>query len=256
MGLHIEISGDADPREWQGVKALAMVMLGEISAGALMAATVDHIDPFRPDPPLPPVAVAAVPAPPTATPEPPTPPSPSETLLAQTAAAATPVVPTSTGVDLDVNGLPHDLRIHSAERTKNKDLSWRIKRGTDKALIATVEADLRQAMAAGAAAAAPPPPAITDAAAAFGATPLLAAEPPAPPPVVPVAAEPTPEPPAASPVGMVEFARVMRVVVAKQAAGTLTTEATTTIAQSLGLASIRDLAHRPDLVPAFEALLP
>lgn len=40
--------------------------------------------------------------------------------------------------NLDVNGLPWDKRIHSANKTKNEDGSWRNKRGVDKAYLAQV----------------------------------------------------------------------------------------------------------------------
>jgi hypothetical protein len=40
MGLHIEITGELSPGEWKGVKALAMIALGEISLDALTVASV------------------------------------------------------------------------------------------------------------------------------------------------------------------------------------------------------------------------
>jgi hypothetical protein len=172
--------------------------------------------------------------------------------LAATASAVT-LTPPPHGVEVDVNGMPWDARIHSAERTKNKDNTWRNKRGTDKSLIAAVEAELKQAMSA------PPAGAVLDPSAAFGGVPVPPATvvPPTPSPAVPVAeATPVPPPPVEPSAAMNEFARVMRVVVAKQAAGTLTTELTTQIAQQVGVASVRDLVHRPDLIPAFEAMLP
>lgn len=52
------------------------------------------------------------------------------------------------GVELDADGLPHDLRIHGAKRLKTaKEQTWKKIRGVDPALVATVEAELRQAMA-------------------------------------------------------------------------------------------------------------
>ena len=72
------------------------------------------------------------------------------------------------GVDLDAKGLPWDNRIHAGTKRKNADGSWTAKRGVDPALVAAVEAELRQVM--GAAPAAP-----------------LASAVPAPPPTAPIA---------------------------------------------------------------------
>lgn len=72
------------------------------------------------------------------------------------------------GVDLDAKGLPWDNRIHAGTKRKNADGSWTAKRGVDPALVATVEAELRQVM--GAAPAAPLAPSV-----------------PAPPPTAPIA---------------------------------------------------------------------
>lgn len=90
---------------------------------------------------------------------------------AQTAFAPTaPAAPTThaVGVDLDKHGLPWDNRIHAGTKRKNVDGSWTVKRGVDPALVAQVEAELRQVM--GAAPAAPLAPAV-----------------PAPPPTAPIA---------------------------------------------------------------------
>lgn len=90
---------------------------------------------------------------------------------AQTAFAPTaPAAPTTHagGVELDKHGLPWDNRIHAGTKRKNADGSWTAKRGVDPALVAAVEAELRQVM--GAAPAAPLAPAV-----------------PAPPPTAPIA---------------------------------------------------------------------
>lgn len=73
----------------------------------------------------------------------------------------------SADVELDVNGLPWDARIHAGTKAKNADGSWRYMRGVDKEnLVPEVEAELKQALAANQAAgeaepqqpSAPPPP--------------------------------------------------------------------------------------------------
>lgn len=72
------------------------------------------------------------------------------------------------GVDLDAKGMPWDNRIHAESKGKIADGTWRKKRNLDPALVAQVEAELRQVM--GAAPAAPLAPAV-----------------PAPPPTAPIA---------------------------------------------------------------------
>jgi len=104
-----------------------------------------------------PIAPAAIPAailP--ATPTVPAPPAPT-TVNAVPIAAPLPGSPVG-GVDLDKHGLPWDNRIHAGTKRKNADGSWTAKRGVDPALVATVEAELRQVM--GAAPAAPLAPAV------------------------------------------------------------------------------------------------
>lgn len=54
----------------------------------------------------------------------------------------------SAGVELDKHGLPWDGRIHAGTKRKNADGSWTAKRGVDPALVAQVEAELRQVMGA------------------------------------------------------------------------------------------------------------
>jgi len=50
--------------------------------------------------------------------------------------------------DTDKNGFPWHPDIHSSSKEKNQDGSWRYKRGADKSVIQTVEAQLRGALAA------------------------------------------------------------------------------------------------------------
>ena len=252
MSLHIEISGDASPREWRALQALAAAMLGETSRAAIVAEAVAKTPPAgsvektvveiigkdadRPDTsgtvPEVPAAVVGVPVPPV--PE----------------VSNVPPPPTAS-VELDSNGLPWDGRIHASTKTKVAAGSWTKKRGVDENLVRHVEAELRAILAAPAAGGVPVPPfpsagaapVVTDPATAFGGAPST-----------PVDAPPAAEPAAAGP--MAEFARVMRIVNAKQAAGTMSTEMSTAIAQQLGLTKVGDLALRADLIPAFEALLP
>lgn len=102
-----------------------------------------------------PVPAAAAPAPP-----PPAQVSQLGPVLVIPAPAAT--------ATLDKSGLPWDGRIHASSKAMNANGTWRGKRGVLPAVIASVEAELRQVLAIpapspnpGIAAAPPPPPAST-----------------------------------------------------------------------------------------------
>ena len=93
-----------------------------------------------------------------------------------------------------------------------------------------------------------------DPAAAF---PAASPEPTAPPPPAAKEEPAAPPPPAtAAQSGAEEFSSLMKEIVAKQTAGTLSTELPAQIAQQLGLTGVADLMKRPDLIPSFRALLP
>ena len=129
---------------------------------------------------------SSVPAPPAPTPSVPAPPAPTPANVAPIAAptpanvapiAAPPTGSPVGGVELDKHGLPWDSRIHAGTKRKNADGSWTAKRGIDPALVATVEAELRQVMGAP------------------GAAPLAQA----PTPVAPIAPAPVSAPPVTVP---------------------------------------------------------
>jgi hypothetical protein len=300
---------------------MSLPLLGDESAFGPAEPPAPPVAAVPPAPPVaaaPPPPVAVPPAPPVAA-VPPAPPA-APAAPAVPAAPAAPAAAAPAGVDVDKAGLPYDARIHSKPPSKKKDGYWRQKRGVDEATVASVTAELQQAMAAPPAGPVPPPmfaesapgvpvplpPAAAepaaDAATVFGAAgagnaseppaPPVAAVPPAPPaaPVVPAAPvdplaaaiadgwQPHPSSegfyyreqecvatadlvtrysaPVVPPAGEITFADLMRKITALQTAGTLTVEGTTQIAQSLGITSVRDLMHRPDLIPAFDAALP
>lgn len=165
---------------------------------------------------------------------------------ARVAALPAAVAPVEKSVELDSKGLPHDVRIHSGARQKNADGTWRTRRGVDPELLASVTASLKLVMAA-------PVPLVINADGANTAFAEPVADnvssaavvvPPPPPPVEPVVAI------------VAEFPRMMQSVAARQVAGTLSSEMIATVLSQLGLTGMRDLAARPDLIAAFEALLP
>jgi hypothetical protein len=208
--------------------------------------------------------------------------APTPEFVSAEAAAAAELAPAApSAVELDTTGLPWDGRIHAGTPTakiKTKGGTWRTRRNTSDELLASVTAELRQAMAAGGAPAVPtpaaapvaaspepaptavppaPPPTPAAADTVPGpavATPAADAAPLAPAPAADTPAAPSPAPSPAAPVAA--FPDLMRKITGLQTAGKMTVADTTDIAVALGLTSVRDLLHRPDLVGAFDALLP
>lgn len=125
--------------------------------------------------------------------------------------------------DLDKNGIPWDGRIHASSKAKIADGSWRTKRGVDETLLATVTAELKQAVSA-----APP-------VSAFGAHPFGEGEVP-PPPVS-------------------AFARMMATLPGMMGHGLISADQVSNACVKVGVASIPALAAREDLVPAVAAEL-
>lgn len=64
-------------------------------------------------------------------------------LLTPTTSGAT-AAPAASGVELDSAGLPYDVRIHSAGKSKIADRTWKLKKGVDKGLVAQVNAQNKQ----------------------------------------------------------------------------------------------------------------
>lgn len=176
----------------------------------------------------------------------PAPPAPTPANVAPIAAPPTgsPVG----GVELDKHGLPWDARIHVGTKRKNTDGSWTAKRGVDPALVATVEAELRQVM--GAAPAAPLAPA--------GSTPTptsapVAAVPPPPPAPVAGAAPSMPAAPSAAPGEVPVDARQQFVGLVGRASaaiqgGKVTQAEVNQICADSGIPALPLLANRLDLV--------
>lgn len=251
MGLHIEISGDCSQNDWRAIAAIASIMLGGEPAKIVPPAVAEA-------PVAEPMAAVVPPPPPPAK-------TASEELFELEASRvitqpeATAVPMTLGAVELDGAGLPHDLRIHGAAKSKNKNGTWRLARGVEPALVTQVTTELFQIMSA-----VPPvadvtaAPVQTDPAAAFGAgTPpsvpnVLVVPPPPPAEAVVVPPPPALEDENAKP----EYTAFMRKCIDLQAAKKVSTAQLTAIAVQLGLTGIRDLANRPDFIAAFEARLP
>ena len=256
MPLHIEITGECSERELEAA-ALAVAALRGDEAALLQV--VRHERQGNAPTSIPAPAPMARPSGNTA-PATTATPSPdigqdadrpkSEALMAEEVARVgdgPPPPPTvNATADTDANGIPWDVRIHAGTKAKLKDGTWKKKRGIDDALVTKVEDELKRVMNAGSS--------DMDPAAAF---PAASPEPTAPPPPAAKEEPAAPPPPAtAAQSGAEDFSLLMKEIVAKQTAGTLSTELPAQIAQQLGLTGVADLMKRPDLIPSFKAALP
>lgn len=196
----------------------------------------------------------------TATSTVPAPPAPTPGNAA--AIAAPPTGSPVGGVELDKHGLPWDNRIHAGTKRKNADGSWTAKRGVDPALVATVEAELRQVMGAAPAplaqGVAPAPTPVSVAAsttvppAPTGAVPQPVAPPPAPVPVA-GAAPSMPAAPSAAPGEVPADARQQFVGLVGRASAAIQGQKVTQaevnqICADSGIPALPLLANRLDLV--------
>ena len=125
------------------------------------------------------------------------------------------------GIERDRRGLPWDARIHSSNRAKIADGSWRMRRGITDALVASVTKELRESWG----------------------MPLPVESTPPPPPV-----ESTPPPPPANPDD------VKNLIMATTRLG-IPPEKVAEACQSVGLPGVPGLIARPDLAMAVAMIL-
>lgn len=229
------------------------------NTAALKALTAALADPVRitlPQPPAPPVqpvtpalSTAVAPPPPTA-PVAPTVISPEPTSVFAQAAppsvapaipAAPPTVSPAPSGDLDAKGLPWDGRIHASSKARVADGSWRMKRGVDDALVATVTAELRAALGAPAAPGAGALAAMPAGAAASLPWPFATSAADVQP--LPVTAVPPPPPASA-------YAALMSRLTHHINVGDFKPQQVTDACLSLGVPNVAALAAREDLVPS------
>jgi hypothetical protein len=147
-------------------------------------------------------------------------------------------------VELDVDGLPWDTRIHASTKGKNQDGRWKAKRGVEPTLVAQVQAELRAVMGA-------PAAPVGNATTGAPATPPVPM-PPAPPAPPAGIAAPAPGTTPTAPAG-VDFPTLAKMVGELIPAGRLTNEALSAIVAKYGLPGFGLLFNRPDLVPAIHA---
>lgn len=139
---------------------------------------------------------------------------------------------TPEGVSLDKNGFPWDERIHTGSRAINANGTWKLKRGVDKALVTSVEAELKQLMSVSAPAE-PTPPTVEEPAS----TPIAPLQPPPPPPAppAPVVGDPY--------IALISRASELigaKVIAMDQVKG---------IIEQAGGVSLALMKNRPDLIP-------
>lgn len=192
----------------------------------------------------------------------PVPPPPPPPPIADTAATTTPVPPapsaagatTVVSVEVDSAGMRYDARIHQKGRGKKKDLTWKLIKGIDPAVVAAVTAELAASKGAVApvslpqtqqpAGAVPVPPVPPAAAASVVPTPPVA--PPVPvPPVAPV-----------GPVGGVSPYRALieRITTATKD-GKITPARVNELCQLNGVPNLMQLNNMPDKLPDVSAMI-
>lgn len=159
-------------------------------------------------------------------PTPPSPPGPAVFVhIADTPVVGASVAPATPSAELDSAGIPWDGRIHASSKAKVADNTWRLKRGVDKDLVASVTAELKAVMAIPAVVV-PPVPGV-----------------PGEPPAVPY------PPPSGLVKPPITFEGLMIKLGQMMATGQIAQEAINTACAAMGV-TIPTLAARQDLVPA------
>jgi hypothetical protein len=251
MELRVNLADREDVAAAHSLLALVLEQTSPVQTG------VSAVPPAPAAPAVPATAVAAplptapvVPLPPSGeAPQIPAPPAPAASPVSVAPVPSAPVTPPNpANVEVDASGLPWDERIHSSSKGKIADGTWKKKRGiNDPALVARVEAELRQRMAPGfitvAASSVPPEEAAAVLAAAVFAPAV---------PFVPPAAPSVPAPPVApsAPVGPATFEALMQMVVPIMGAGKLPPQALQEAALACGLPGLTALQQLPAQIPA------
>jgi hypothetical protein len=149
-------------------------------------------------------------------------------------------------VELDYKGLPWDERIHSSNKAKNADGTWRYKRGVDRdTLVPQVESELRAVLE-------PELPLDPDA------TEVFSSAPPPPPQTVSHAfSEPQPSETIEAPDTPADFQAFLASIAYLRKERGVTVEAILSACKSAsdGVESINILSERPELIPVVWAEL-
>ena len=188
-------------------------------------------------------------------------PTPKPLAVSEIAPSVPAIASSAHTVDIDANGLPWDERIHASTKTKVVNGSWKRKRGVDDAVIADVEAELRQVMAIQS------PKPVGTVTEQGGSTTVPTSDNATaehPQATAPVAAVPTPQPapspavvPATAPVAVppVEGIATLPQLMASATSNGITPEVMQSAVLKFGLTSVALLGARPDLIPSVAAEL-
>lgn len=145
-------------------------------------------------------------------------------------------------VTVDAAGLPWDERIHSGAKSKLANGNWKLRRGVDPALVASVEAELRGDPKPAEPATAPETSTVTPASVVV--PPVSAPAPPPPPAPAPVAAPPTPPAPA-TPKPITNAAELVAAVMDKR----FTTDQVNAACRAVGVDNVASLLAKQDKLP-------
>lgn len=165
------------------------------------------------------------------------------------APAAAPIPAPAGTLELDSKGLPWDGRIHASTKARNKDNSWKMKRGVEDALIAQVESELRRVMAIPSPQHAPiaaQPPMVASSVQTTVASPTAAINP------VP---SPAPAPIQITPQMQAEYVAFIGSTSNAIHAGKLTEQELLQCLASVGVESLPLLGARLDLLPAIAGIV-
>lgn len=164
-----------------------------------------------------------------------------------------PNAPGAAGIDVDSQGLPWDGRIHSSNRGKIADGTWKLRRGVDQELVAHVLNELRATMGLEPKPIDVIPPLTPPPTETFKQVPPPPFVPPAAPPAPPLNTLTSETPQATIATGAspseATFPKLMQKITAAFAAKTLDQNAISEAVKSVGLPSLPMLASRPELVP-------
>lgn len=231
---------------WLGATVTAFTPPANLTGAAVVQPPLQLTAPGTAAVGLLPTAPAALPASTPVAPTIPVPPTPALPIApAAVALSPTPAVPSApAGNEVDARGMPWDMRIHASPgkkgepKPRNKDGSWRQKRGTADTFVAEVEAQLRAAVVANAAVAVPAAPGV----------PL--------PPVVAALVPPSMPGgmPSAAPAG-ITFAQLALKFEQDFVSQRLTWEAVTPVLAKHGLQQFNQMIHAPHVVPLVDAEL-
>lgn len=262
-----ELDADAAKLEAMAGAGAAGATLADVGLPSPAVAFAGNVGAVPPPPSGPQLSSAATPptSPPGASVPPPVSPpaaTPAPTPGTVSApAASTGHAPT---VDLDSEGVPWDVSIHSSSKAKIANGTWKVKRGTGEAYLLERKAQLKAAVSVGGNAGAPATPPDN------ASVPPAVAGAPVPPPVPSNAgnaqAVMTPTPQASQPTtpatgassGTVTLAQVMPRVTAAISSGLLTVDSAAAIVSEISEGKINNvamLAVAPALLPAFVARL-